>query len=296
MEILNDMALFVEVVNVMSFRKASEVTGIPNSSVSRRISGLENALGLRLLNRTTRKIELTEAGTVYFERCKRIVEEAKLAHVQLDDMLVKPNGVIRASLPVDFANAFLAPFLPEFIRLYPDISFDFDVTPRHVDLITERYDVAIRMGEQKNSNLIARKLANMSPHLYASPRYLEIYGIPQQPSDLAAHQCFSMVGPLWTLASGAHQETVAITSRFALNSAGMIRKLATLDLGILLMPIEIVAEDLKAGRLVPIMPQWVGADVPVYAITETRLLPAKTRCFIDFVRQSLESKASLNLR
>jgi DNA-binding transcriptional LysR family regulator len=145
-ELLNDMALFVEVVKARGFRNAAEVVGIPNSTVSRRISALEKAIGLRLLHRTTRKIELTEAGQIYFERCKRIVDEAKLAHEQLGELLAQPSGVLRASLPVDFANIYLAPLIAEFARQYPGISFDFDLTPRLVDLVAEPFDVAIRMG------------------------------------------------------------------------------------------------------------------------------------------------------
>lgn len=168
MELLNDMALFVEVVKARGFRHAAEAVGMPNSTVSRRISGLEKAIGLRLLHRTTRKIELTEAGQIYFERCKRIVDEARLAHEQLGEMLAQPSGVLRASLPVDFANIYLAPLIAEFARRYPGISFDFDLTPRLVDLVSEPFDVAIRMGQPPDSNLIARQLANL--HASFTPR------------------------------------------------------------------------------------------------------------------------------
>ncbi len=123
MELLNDMALFVEVVKARGFRPAAAAVGVPNSTLSRRISGLEKAIGLRLLHRTTRKIELTEAGLIYFERCKRIVDEARLAHEQLGEMLAQPSGVLRASLPVDFANVFLAPLIAEFAEAYPGITF-----------------------------------------------------------------------------------------------------------------------------------------------------------------------------
>lgn len=173
MELLNDMALFVEVVKAKGFRSAAEVMGIPNSTLSRRIGTLEKAIGLRLLHRTTRKIELTEAGQLYFERCKRIVDEARLAHEQLGEMLAQPSGVLRASLPVDFAVTYLAPLIAEFAGLYPGITFDFDLTPRRVDLVSEPFDVAIRMGPSEDSQLIARPLASLTPHLYASPGYLD---------------------------------------------------------------------------------------------------------------------------
>lgn len=288
MELLNDMALFVEVVKARGFRHAAEAVGIPNSTVSRRISALEKAIGLRLLHRTTRKIELTEAGQVYFERCKRIVDEARLAHEQLGEMLAQPSGVLRASLPVDFANIYLAPLIAEFAQSYPGISFDFDLTPRLVDLVAEPFDVAIRMGKPPDSNLIARQLANLSCYLYASPRYLEQFGEPSRPADLAQHECVGFrtaKTSVWLLHKADESMEIAVSGRFQLNSVGLIRRLASLDLGIALLPEKIVTEDVAQGRLRRILPDWEGPQIPVYAMTETRLLPAKTQRFIEFLRE-----------
>jgi len=287
------MALFVEVVKARGFRNAAEVVGIPNSTVSRRISVLEKAIGLRLLHRTTRKIELTEAGQIYFERCKRIVDEARLAHEQLGELLAQPSGVLRASLPVDFANIYLAPLIAEFARRYPGITFDFDLTPRRVDLVTEPFDVAIRMGHPPNSNLIARQLANLPCYLYASPGYLEHSGEPAHPADLAQHEClgFRTAKPnIWTLRKVDESIEVAVGGRFQMNSVGLIRRLSTLDMGIAILPEEIVAEDVARGRLRRIIPDWEGPSTPVYAMTETRLLPAKTQRFIEFLREHLSQK------
>ncbi|RQH01108.1 LysR family transcriptional regulator [Paraburkholderia dinghuensis] len=285
---LNDMALFVEVVKARGFRNAGQAMGIPNSTVSRRISALEKTIGLRLLHRTTRKIELTEAGLIYFERCKRIVDEARLAHEQLGEMLAQPSGILRVSLPVDFAVTYLAPLVVEFAELYPGISFDFDLTPRRIDLVSEPYDVAIRIGESENSQLIARTLASLTPYLYASPGYLKRSGEPDKPGDLARHECLAILkAAAWTLHDGKRTTTVPVRGRFALNSVGMIRRLALLDQGIVLMPQEVVAEDLASGTLRRVLPDWHGAAVPIYAITETRLLPAKTQRFIEFLQQRL---------
>lgn len=292
MEFLNDMALFVEVVKVRSFRRAAEALGMPNSTLSRRISGLEKAIGLRLLNRTTRKIELTEAGQLYFERCKQIVDEARLAHEQLGEMLARPSGLLRASLPVDFANIYLAPLIAEFASLYPGISFDFDLTPRQVDLVSEPVDVVIRMGEPAISNLIARKLASLRRFLYASPQYLEISGEPGHPAQLVNHDCLRLRGPgadQWTLSSDIGTEQVDVGGRFELNSVGMIRRLATLDQGIALLPEGIAAQDVVDGLLRKVLPEWQASPVSVYALTETRLLPAKTQRFIEFLRDKLEN-------
>ncbi|ALP68016.1 LysR family transcriptional regulator [Paraburkholderia caribensis] len=285
---LNDMALFVEVVKANGFRHAAEAVGIPNSTLSRRISALEKSIGLRLLHRTTRKIELTEAGQLYFERCKRIVDEARLAHEQLGDMLAQPSGTLRVSLPVDFAVTYLAPLIVEFADMYPGISFDFDLTPRRVDLVSEPYDVAIRIGESGSSQLISRTLASLTPYLYASPRYLERAGEPGKPADLEWHECLAILkAGTWTLHDGKRTATVPVRGRIALNSVGMIRRLASLDMGIVLLPQQVVADDLASGLLRPVLPSWHGSATPIYAITETRLLPAKTQRFIEFLQARL---------
>jgi len=288
MELLNDMALFVEVVKARGFRSAAEATGIPNSTLSRRISGLEKVIGLRLLHRTTRRIELTEAGQIYFERCRRIVDEARLAHEQLGEMLAQPSGVLRASLPVDFAVTYLAPLIAEFAGLYPGINFDFDLTSRRADLVSEPFDVAIRMGESESSQLIARTVASLTPQLYASPGYLERSGEPARPADLARHECLSVQkAGSWTLHDGKRTASVPVGGRFALNNVGMVRRLCALDMGIILVPKEVVVDELASGALRRVMPAWHGTPTPVYAMTETRLLPAKTQRFIEFLQQRL---------
>jgi DNA-binding transcriptional LysR family regulator len=288
MQFLNDMALFVEVVKVKSFRGAADAIGMPNSTLSRRISALEKSIGLRLLHRTTRKIELTQAGQIYYERCKRIVDEAKLAHEQLGEMLAKPSGVLRVSLPLDFAVTYLSPLIAKFASLYPDITFDLELASRRVDLVTEPFDVAIRIGEPENSLLIARPLTMLPEYLYASPRYLDRLGEPAEPADLERHECLGILkADAWTLHDGAHTINVSIGGRFTLNSIGMILRLATLDMGIIMMMEEIVADDVAAGRLRRVLPHWHGAPVPVYAVTETRLLPAKTQRFIEFLQKHL---------
>lgn len=287
---LRDMALFVEVVKAKGFRNAADALGMPNSTLSRRIGELEKSIGLRLLHRTTRRIELTEAGQIYFERCQRIVNEARLAHEQLGEMLAQPSGVLRVSLPVDFAVTYLAPLIAEFANLYPGITFDFDLAPRRVDLVSEPFDVAIRIGESADSQLIARPLASFLPCVYASPGYLERSGEPAQPADLEQHECLSLLRAgtgTWTLSDGRQTSTVQVNGRFTLNSVNMMRRMATLDMGIILTPKEIVADELASGKLRRILPQWHGAPKSVYAVTETRLLPAKTQRFIEFLGKRL---------
>ncbi|MGG6896103.1 MULTISPECIES: LysR family transcriptional regulator [Rhizobium] len=291
MEYLNDMALFVEVAKARSFRRAAETLGMPNSTLSRRISLLEKSIGLRLLHRTTRRIELTEAGQLYYERSKRIVEEARIAHEQLGEMVAQPSGVLRVSLPVDFATTYLAPMLPEFAALYPGMDFDFDLTPRNVDLVAEPFDLAIRMAAPQTSNLIARVIARLTPRLYAAPGYLQQKGEPHHPSELKQHQCLTMqnIGS-WILHREAESVETTVGSRFRGNSVAMIRRLAVLEMGISALPERVVMEELASGQLRRILPEWQLAPTSVYAVTETRLLPAKTQRFIEFLRERLREE------
>jgi DNA-binding transcriptional LysR family regulator len=288
LDYLNDMALFVEVVKTRSFRRAADLLGMPNSTLSRRIGLLEEGIGLRLLNRTTRKIELTEAGQIYYERCSRIVEEARIAYEELGDMLAQPTGILRVSLPVDFATTYLAPLLPEFVSLYPGISFDLDLTPRNVDLVSEPFDLAIRMRAPENPGLISRVIARVSAQFYAAPAYLETNGLPLKPDDLEQHQCLTMpTMPTWPAQSEAETASPKVKSRFRVNSVSMIRQLAVLGLGVAFLPERIIIDDVNTGKLRRILPEWQGEPQPIYAVTETRLLPAKTQRFIEFVREGL---------
>jgi DNA-binding transcriptional LysR family regulator len=201
---------------------------------------------------------------------------------------------------VDFGTTYLAPLIADFARAYPGIRFDFDVTPRRVDLVAEPFDVAIRMGESPDSNLIARPLASLSAHLYASPDYLARAGSPRKPSDLSTHECLgfrAVKGMVWRLTrdgSGpkGSTEEVGVSSRVQINSVGMMRRLATLDMGIVLLVDALAAEDVASGMLQPVLADWHAPPVPVYAMTETRLLPAKTQRFIEFLRERLSADSA----
>ncbi|MDO6477356.1 LysR family transcriptional regulator [Alteromonas sp. 1_MG-2023] len=282
------MALFVEVCKTMSFRKAADALDMPSSTLSRRVSHLEKEVGLRLLHRTTRKVELTEAGLLYYQRCKRIVDEAKLAHEQLGEMLEHPSGTIKASVPVDFAIIYIAPLLSEFSSIYPGIKIEFDMTPRNADLVSEHVDLAIRMGQPADSSLIARKITSLTSQLYASPEYIRRCGYPSHPSELIQHEgiAFPKI-ECWDLRKDEHEIRAEFGGRYRANNVGMMKRLATLHQGVILLPETSVSEELMAGKLIPILPEWKGSTLPVYALTETRLLPAKVRVFIDFIQQKL---------
>ena len=295
MELLSYMRLFVEVARTKSFRGAAEALDMPNSTLSRHISELEKKIGLQLLHRSTRKVELTAAGEVYFKRCQSIVEEARIAHESLLDVVERPSGTLRVSMPVDLATGHLAPILREFAKAYPLISFEFDVTPRRVDLQSDPFDLAIRIGPPPTtpSTLVARQIALLPRYLYASPDYLKAAASLTHPDDLTKHvlcigQGATNQDEVWrTFHRGEERVNVMIASRFRMNSVGLSRALAVSGVGIAVLDTDLAREDVASGRLRRVLPKWSLAPVPVHAITDTRLLPARTRLFIDFIKARL---------
>lgn len=287
---LDDMYYFVEVAKAMSFRKAAGVTGVPVSTLSRRVGALESSVGVRLFHRTTRKIELTDAGRAYYRRCKAIVDQARSANDEIRASWVETSGSLKVTMPVDFGSAILAPLVAEFAVLHPRVEFEFDLSSRQADLVSEPFDLAIRIGTLRDSKLISRRLCSLRRSLYASPKYLATNGAPKSPADLKGRQCVGVKaagGNRWTLRRNGESETVTVHGRYVLSSVSMARRLTILDQGIANLADAIVAEDVAAGRLVRVLPTWRASSVPVYAITESRRTPARVQLFIAFLREKL---------
>ena len=297
MNAFRNMHLFVEVAASGGFRAAALRLDMPSSTLSRRIAELERDIGLRLLHRTTRHVELTEAGKLYFERCRRIIGEAQLAHEELSGMLTQPTGTIRASVPVDFTIIYLSDILADFLELYPGIKLELDVTPRQGNLVSDPFDLTIRIGEPKEQSLIARKLGYVSSSLFAAPKYLARFGSPKQPGDLIDHNCLRIYERAWALTDRqtGFQDIVPVTGTVIANNVGLIRKLAIQGTGIAALTKELANDDVDQGRLLPILTNWHLPDISVYALTETRLVPAKVRVFIDFLIQNLKIKIDAQL-
>ncbi|KQY82426.1 LysR family transcriptional regulator [Pelomonas sp. Root1444] len=292
---LGDIELFVEVARAKGFRRAADLLDMPNSTLSRRITELERQVGVRLFHRTTRKVELTEAGSAYFRRCEGLVAEARVAHEALLDVAERPSGVLRVSMPVDLAITYLAAPLRVFAERYPLIDFELDLTARRVDLVADGFDLAIRLGEPPAtpSSLIARRLGAVKRQLYASPHYLKAAPPLEQPRDLARHSCIMLVSARqagWTLHGQGQQLTVPVSGRYAMNSLGMCRAFARLGLGIAVMGPEDTEAERHAGELVRVLPDWALAPLAVHAITESRLLPSRVRLFVDFLAETLQER------
>ncbi|WP_322997817.1 LysR family transcriptional regulator [Castellaniella sp.] len=286
---LNDLELFVEVARSQGFTRAGDALGMPASTLSRRISQLEKSIGVRLLNRSTRKVVLTDVGVAYFERCRHIIEEARIAHEALLDDARQPRGHLRVSLPSSLALAFLQDALPEFSRRYPDIDCEYDLSVRKIDLQADGFDVVIRASRLPDSGIVSRRLGTLSLGLYASGEYLRRHGVPAEPADLSGHQCLrasaSREDSLWKLlSSGGEERQVRVDGRIAVNHVMMLRYMVERHMGI--VPLS-VPPDQRKGSLVRVLPDWSFEAIPMVALFPSRMMPARARALLDFLNEQL---------
>jgi DNA-binding transcriptional LysR family regulator len=262
--------------------------------MSRRIGALEQRSGARLFNRTTRRVELTNVGDRYLERCGHLVDEARLAQEALNSEVRRPGGHLRVSMPVDLGVLVVAPLLPAFARLYPDISFELDLSPQYRDMLGEHVDVALRLGTVRDENLVSRRVGWIAQGLYGAPGYLERRGRPEHPNDLAQHDCiFIGSGKAkvnWRLAGEDGSHTVSVQGRFSVNNHGMMRALAEREMGIAVLDPSLCRDAIAAGRLVPVLSDWAVPRLAVHAVTTSRLHGAAARAFIEFVADRFASR------
>lgn len=288
---LQDMALFVEVARVLSFTRASEISGIPIATLSRRIATLEKRVGARLFERTTRRLALTEPGKRYLERCEHIVQEAGIAHEVLKDAVERPSGHLRVSMPVEFGITSIAPIIDEFVRYYPDITMDLDLTPRPVNFVDETFDVSIRLGEIRDHSLVARRLGSAARLLYASPAYLARRGVPKHASDLSRHDCILqsyMAHPgTWRMLSGDTVLDVDVRGRFSTNNVTMTLRLAEQGHGVAVLSPVVARPAFDAGTIRRVLDDWHQPPIDVHVVLTSRLIPARVRTFVDFLASRL---------
>ena len=287
---LNELLIFTRVVQTQSFTAAARVLGMPKSSVSRKISDLEDRLGARLLQRTTRKLGLTDVGRTYYERCARIVQEVEEADQAVGRMQAAPCGRLRITAPLSFGM--LGPIVAEFLQRYPDIQVELVCTDRRIDLVEEGFDVAIRAGHLDDSTLIARSLGTIERVLVASPGYLKRHGSPHAPAELEHHACITFGAgtdsEVWQLYAAERKTEVRISPRFCVNDFDMMREAARLGTGIAWIPKFVCIPDLRAGRLRQILPDFCSAAVPVHAIyPTTRHLSPKVLAFLAVLHEHL---------
>ncbi|TSC31735.1 LysR family transcriptional regulator [Corallococcus sp. Z5C101001] len=285
---LNELLVFARVVQAGSFTAAARTLRMPKSTVSRKVSELEERVGAQLLQRTTRTLHLTEVGRTYYAHCERIVAEAEAAELAVTRMQAGPSGLLRVTTPLSVN--FLAPLVARFLEQYPDVQLELLCTDRAVDLMEEGFDLAVRAGRLPDSSLMARRLGDIERVVVASPEYLRARGAPRTPGDLGKHDCLffgtALEGNVWTLHAGGRAVEVQVVGRLAVNEPDMLHAVTLAGSGVALLPGLHCMEDLKTGKLQRVLPDWSSAGAPVHAVyPPTRHHVPKVMAFVEFLRE-----------
>ncbi|MEE8614154.1 MAG: LysR family transcriptional regulator, partial [Roseateles sp.] len=283
---IDDLLLLAQVHRAGSLSEASRQLDLPKATLSRRLAALETSVGARLFVPGASRLTLTELGEQLAERAARHDEDIAETRQWLASREATPQGRLRVSVPSEFAMLVLAESLSRFVRRYPRVELELDTTPRRVDLFNEPYDVAVRMGPVDEPELIARQYMRLERGLYASPVYLQSRPAPQTPADLAAHDFVVLTqakdAHKRRLQNGTQTADIALRGPLEANSIGLVLSLTRAGGGIGSFPFGMVASEVEAGTLVPVLPDWRFEPLPVYLLTASRrLMPAKTRAFID---------------
>ena len=287
---LNEMAIFVRVVESGSFTGAAKTLGLPKSTVSRKITQLEERLGVRLIQRTTRSLSLTDTGSSYYEQCERILSDIENANRAVTEMQSIPSGTLRITAAVIFGSTVLPPLIAKYMELHPQVNLELILSDQVLDLVQEGIDVAFRIGDLEDSSLIGRDLGHASSIICASPEYLERYGKPTHPDQLSEHQIISTVGwTQWNLKNPDNKEvSINVKPRLKVNDISSLYTLALAGVGIAPLPLIIAASAVKNGTLIPVMCNWPFETHSIHALyASNRHLSAKVRSFVDFVIENV---------
>ena len=288
---LAEIESFVAVVEEGGFTAAANRLGVSKSHVSKQVAALEHRLGVQLLNRTTRKIALTDAGAAFSERALRALEDLNEAEESVVQLTAQPRGLLKMSMPMTFGLIYVSPLIAELLNENPELNVDLDFSDRNVDVLGEGFDLVIRVGELSDSSLVARRLAPVKARMVASPAYLREHGAPQHPSELSDHTLLEYAYTSATqlkLTKGDETVFVPVRSRVRANNGGALKDAALAGLGIVPLPDFMVFEELKKGSLVPVLDGWMDGDRAVWALyPQNRYLSAKVRVCVDFLAEKL---------
>jgi DNA-binding transcriptional LysR family regulator len=291
---LNEVRMFVQVVRARSFAEAARRLGVPPNTLSRRVRRLEAGLDTRLMQRSTRKLTLTAAGSAFFERCAPAVDGVLDAGKELSGGSQTPGGTVRIAAPADFLDIFKIEWVTQFLALHPKVRLDFVLNDALADLIDEAIDVAFRGGSVSDQQLVCRRLMRQSFMLVASPVYTQSRGNPETLEALSRHDCLTASGRpglvTWTLRGPGGREEVKVSGRFRANSARSLLKSCLAGLGIALLPAVLVDAHIQSGRLVPVLPDYrrEGADINVVLPTSQQI-PTAVSAFIEFAAEKLQT-------
>jgi DNA-binding transcriptional LysR family regulator len=293
---LNEIRFFVEVSDARSFTGAARRLAVPKSSVSRAIQRLEDRLRVRLIERTTRRVSLTEVGELYLNHCRRVIEEAEQADLAVGALLAEPRGRLRIGVPIPFARLIAGPLLADFLAVHPQLQVQLEFLDSDIAVQTGALDLMIRVGSLGDSGLLVKPLFKVLPGIYASPGYVEARGWPERPASLQEHSCIATTcdtaggepGSMttWRLRRGNELAEVQITPRVAVLDPEMNRQLTLADVGIALLSKGLVRADVEAGRLLRLLPEWDPEPVVLHAFYPTRLGSSpKVRAFLEFFKE-----------
>jgi DNA-binding transcriptional LysR family regulator len=287
---LNEIAVFARVVQAGSFTAAARLLGMPKSTVSRKVSELEERLKSRLLQRTTRKLSLTDVGRTYYDHCARIVAEVEEAERAVSSLHGKPRGLLRVTAPVNMS--FLGPIVGDFLERYPAVQLDLFCTQRSVDLIEERYDLGIRAGVLADSTLIARSLGSVRWFFVATPAYLKKRGRPRSPAELKKHDCLlfgaGSIGANLQLESGADSVQVSLSPRLLASDMELLQSVVRNGQGIGLLPAYLCVQDVREGRLQRVLHAFSLPPTPVHVVyPSTRHISAAVKSFVDHLQERM---------
>lgn len=288
MDKFQEMQAFVSVVNEGSFVKAADTLHLSKTAVSRLVSDLESRLGTRLLQRTTRRLSLTQEGEVFLERCKALLDDLEEAEAALNAHTGEVTGQLRVNVPVTFGLMHLAPLWPRFMELHPKVTLEVSLADRLVDLVEEGYDSAVRIARLQSSSLVGRQIATTRMVLCASPEYLRRHGTPAHPSEIVDHPVMAYtllaMGDQWEFDGPDGSASVKVRPRMRSNSGDTCCAAALGHLGIVLQPSFLVGEHLLSGRLIEVLPQYRSVELGVYALYPSRKhLTPKVRALTDFL-------------
>lgn len=289
MDKLDAMRAFVKVVDFGSLAEAARQLDLTRSAVSKGVKELEVGLSARLLDRTTRRVNPTEAGLAYYERCVDILARIEETELKITQLHEEPRGVLKVNAPMSFGTMHLGRAIADFMASYPKVKTELMLTDRFVDPIEEGFDVTLRIAQLEDSSLIARKLAPAKRALAASPEYLDQHGRPDDPSELMNHACLNYghttTRQRWFLESNGRPLTVPIQSVFCANNGEVLREAAIAGRGITLLPMFLIGQDIAKGRLEVVLPEYDTTELGLFALyAPNRFLAAKVRVFIDFLK------------
>lgn len=295
MDKITGMTVFARVAKSGSFTVAANELGMSRAMVTKHIMHLESSLGVRLLNRTTRRLSLTEVGRAYLERCATILAEIEETEAAVTHLQSEPKGILRVSAPPYFGSKHLVPAIVEYNRQYPDVQFDIVLHSGIIDLIEESIDLAIRLDSLYDSSLVSRSLAVSKLVLCGAPEYFQNRGLPRVPQDLDRHNCLinTSLPPrdVWKFSDGKAKIPIRVSGAMRSNIAGAVRSAAVKGMGLAVLPSYMVGEELKRGALRQVLKEFPLAALNIHAVYPHRkFLSAKVRTFLDFLSERLQPK------